>query len=190
MSQKNFASYGDLEPLFTEIGEKLEGKQSKEFVGTQAEWDALSTAEKKKYVIANITDDDDLSTTYTPDYGLSSFASLTRINDDGEEEDLDRPFEVKRCGQMLSVGGSFRLTRDFSSGTNYIYPVYKIDEGNIHRLVGGSVPLRGYISGGEDIRPWFYWDEESDTIGIGISPNEHLVEDAIIFIGGAAMIDY
>lgn len=55
MSQKNFMSYGDAETIFTELGSKL----IPQFVGTQADWNLLSTAEKKKYKQAIFTDDYD-----------------------------------------------------------------------------------------------------------------------------------
>ena len=39
------------------IAEALDDKQDLEFIGTMAEWDALATAQKKEYKIANITND-------------------------------------------------------------------------------------------------------------------------------------
>lgn len=55
MSQKNFMSYGDAETLFTEVGNKINDT----FVGTQAQWNALTTEQKKAYKFADITDDYD-----------------------------------------------------------------------------------------------------------------------------------
>lgn len=55
MSQKNYMSYGDAETIFTELG----GKLVPTFVGTQARWDTLTTAEKTQYKQAIFTDDYD-----------------------------------------------------------------------------------------------------------------------------------
>ena len=40
-----------------DIEDEIDTKQDKEFVGTTAQWNALSTADKNKYVLVNLTDD-------------------------------------------------------------------------------------------------------------------------------------
>lgn len=52
MSDTNFMSYSDAETVVTGIADKY-----KTFKGTQAQWDALSLADKVKYSFADITDD-------------------------------------------------------------------------------------------------------------------------------------
>jgi len=56
MSKKNFVSCGDAETLFAQVGSEF-NKRPTAFVGTKAAWDALSVAEKSKYTIVVITDD-------------------------------------------------------------------------------------------------------------------------------------
>lgn len=50
------------------------------FVGTQAEWNALTDTEKKKYSVANITDDSD----GTPDYYSTTETKTNKIWIDGK----------------------------------------------------------------------------------------------------------
>lgn len=56
MAKKNFVAYGDAETLMTEVQDHL-SLRPKTWKGTQAEWDALTLAEKKSYDRADITDD-------------------------------------------------------------------------------------------------------------------------------------
>lgn len=58
MAKKNFVAYGDAETLITEVQDHL-SLRPKTWEGTQAEWDALTLAEKKSYDRADITDDSD-----------------------------------------------------------------------------------------------------------------------------------
>lgn len=51
----NFVSYENAEDIFQGYADRI--KANTEFVGTQAEWDALSAEDKAKYVLVNITDD-------------------------------------------------------------------------------------------------------------------------------------
>lgn len=160
------------------------------WTGTGQEWEDLSTAEKQQYSVANITDDEMATTvSYAPEYTLGAGISLVQVDEDGNEEDLEKPLEIRRYGQCVYIGGSFRLTQDFSARTGYVYVLSNLDLGNIHKFVGGTVPLRGYVYGGEDVRPWLY-SGPNGSVGLGLSPNENLVEDAIIFVGGVGLIDY
>ena len=118
MSQKNFPSYGDMETLFTEIGEKLGEKQDKEFIGTQAEWDALSSAEKLAYKIVNITDDE--SETSTNKNLLLSAVTITESNTDYE---LNLNAELKDVNKLLiSLATNINMTG--SSLRYYPFIVY------------------------------------------------------------------
>ena len=57
MSLKNYMAYGDAETILTSYANRI--KQSPTtFVGTTAEWNALSTSEKAEYVLVDITDDE------------------------------------------------------------------------------------------------------------------------------------
>ena len=51
----NFVSYENAEDILQGYADRI--KANTEFVGTQAEWDALSAEDKAKYVLVNITDD-------------------------------------------------------------------------------------------------------------------------------------
>lgn len=69
MSLKNYMAYGDAETIFTGYANRI--KQSPTtFIGTQAEWNALSASEKAEYVLVNITDDEaaDSGSLQFPDY--------------------------------------------------------------------------------------------------------------------------
>ena len=56
MSEKNFMAYGDAESIFTGYANRI--KQSPTtFVGTQAQWNALSSSQKAEYELVDITDD-------------------------------------------------------------------------------------------------------------------------------------
>lgn len=56
MSEKNFVAYGDAESILTGYANRI--KQSPTtFVGTQAQWDALSLSQKAEYTLVDITDD-------------------------------------------------------------------------------------------------------------------------------------
>lgn len=57
MSLKNYMAYGDAETILTGYANRI--KQSPTtFVGTTAEWNALSSSEKAQYELVNITDDE------------------------------------------------------------------------------------------------------------------------------------
>lgn len=57
MSEKNFMAYGDAESIFTGYANRI--KQSPTtFVGTRAQWDALSLSQKAEYTLVDITDDE------------------------------------------------------------------------------------------------------------------------------------
>lgn len=57
MSEKNFMAYGDAESVFTGYANRI--KQSPTtFVGTRAQWDALSLSQKAEYTLVDITDDE------------------------------------------------------------------------------------------------------------------------------------
>lgn len=57
MSEKNFMAYGDAESVFTGYANRI--KQSPTtFVGTMAQWDALSLSQKAEYTLVDITDDE------------------------------------------------------------------------------------------------------------------------------------
>ena len=57
MSEKNFVAYGDAESILTGYANRI--KQSPTtFVGTQAQWDALSLSQKAEYTLVDITDDE------------------------------------------------------------------------------------------------------------------------------------
>lgn len=57
MSEKNFVAYGDAESILTGYANRI--KQSPTtFVGTQAQWDALSSSQKAEYELVDITDDE------------------------------------------------------------------------------------------------------------------------------------
>lgn len=60
MSEKKFMSYGDAESIFTEVGEQLSVRPVT-FTGTRDEWDALTSTEKAKYALVNLTDDGETS---------------------------------------------------------------------------------------------------------------------------------
>lgn len=56
MSEKNFVAYGDAESILTGYANRI--KQSPTtFVGTQAQWNALSSSQKAEYELVDITDD-------------------------------------------------------------------------------------------------------------------------------------
>ena len=56
MSEKNFMAYGDAESILTGYANRI--KQSPTtFVGTQAQWNALSSSQKAEYELVDITDD-------------------------------------------------------------------------------------------------------------------------------------
>ncbi len=56
MSEKNFVAYGDAEIILTGYANRI--KQSPiTFVGTQAQWNALSSSQKAEYELVDITDD-------------------------------------------------------------------------------------------------------------------------------------
>lgn len=56
MSEKNFMAYGDAESVLTGYANRI--KQSPTtFVGTQAQWNALSSSQKAEYELVDITDD-------------------------------------------------------------------------------------------------------------------------------------
>lgn len=56
MSEKNFVAYGDAESILTGYASRI--KQSPTtFVGTQAQWNALSSSQKAEYELVDITDD-------------------------------------------------------------------------------------------------------------------------------------
>ena len=57
MSEKNFVAYGDAESILTGYANRI--KQSPTtFVGTQAQWNALSSSQKAEYELVDITDDE------------------------------------------------------------------------------------------------------------------------------------
>lgn len=57
MSEKNFVAYGDAESILTGYANRI--KQSPTtFVGTQAQWNALSSSQKAEYTLVDITDDE------------------------------------------------------------------------------------------------------------------------------------
>lgn len=57
MSEKNFVAYGDAESILTGYANRI--KQSPTtFVGTQAQWNALSLSQKAEYTLVDITDDE------------------------------------------------------------------------------------------------------------------------------------
>lgn len=57
MSEKKFMAYGDAESVFTGYANRI--KQSPTtFVGTMAQWDALSLSQKAEYTLVDITDDE------------------------------------------------------------------------------------------------------------------------------------
>ena len=57
MSEKNFMAYGDAESVLRGYANRI--KQSPTtFVGTQAQWNALSAAQKAEYTLVDITDDE------------------------------------------------------------------------------------------------------------------------------------
>lgn len=74
---RNFMSFGDAETIISEVADKIEHLT---FVGTQAEWDSKSTDEKKKYSVADITDDGD----GTPDYYSTTETKTNKIWIDGK----------------------------------------------------------------------------------------------------------
>ena len=62
MSEKNFVAYGDAESILTGYANRI--KQSPTtFVGTQAQWNALSSSQKAEYELVDITDDE-----FNPNY--------------------------------------------------------------------------------------------------------------------------
>lgn len=56
MSEKNFMAYGDAESIFTGYANRIK-KSPTTFVGTRAQWDALSLSQKAEYTLVDITDD-------------------------------------------------------------------------------------------------------------------------------------
>lgn len=58
MSDKNFMAYGDAEAIFTGYANRIK-KSPTTFIGTTAEWNALSAVEKAVYKLVNLTDDVD-----------------------------------------------------------------------------------------------------------------------------------
>lgn len=76
MSEKNFVAYGDAESILTGYANRI--KQSPTtFVGTQAQWDALSSSQKAEYELVDITDDS-LSPSGHVDW--ESFGELGAVN--------------------------------------------------------------------------------------------------------------
>lgn len=76
MSEKNFVAYGDAESILTGYANRI--KQSPTtFVGTRAQWDALSLSQKAEYTLVDITDDE-----YNPNYLVDweSFGELGAVN--------------------------------------------------------------------------------------------------------------
>lgn len=56
MSEKNFVAYGDAESILTGYANRIKQSPST-FVGTQAQWNALSSSQKAEYELVDITDD-------------------------------------------------------------------------------------------------------------------------------------
>jgi len=76
MSEKNFVAYGDAESILTGYANRI--KQSPTtFVGTQAQWNALSSSQKAEYELVDITDDS-LSPSGHVDW--ESFGELGAVN--------------------------------------------------------------------------------------------------------------
>ena len=58
MSSKNFMANGDAETVFSGYATRIKRSPSA-FIGTRAEWDALTSAQKALYQLVNINDDNE-----------------------------------------------------------------------------------------------------------------------------------
>lgn len=141
MSQKNFMSYGDAETLFTEVGNKINDT----FVGTQAQWNALTTEQKKAYKFADITDDYDdnpvgnLSALTTTDksscvgaineVNTVTTTSITALSLSGITlswlDNSDNSHRAIRVGNMVIVNVGLDIDGTFTGTTGWI-PVYDL----------------------------------------------------------------
>ena len=122
MSAKKFMSYGDAESILTEYASAIKSN----FTGDMDQWNALSTADKKKYKTADITDDGETGkeNTYT-----------TTEQRTGEVWIDGKPIyrKVVNTGALTAGGNQFNhgisnfgtLVRAYGSATNanYQYPV-------------------------------------------------------------------
>lgn len=138
MSQKNFMSYGDAETLFTEVGNKINDT----FVGTQAQWNALTTEQKKAYKFADITDDYDdnpvgnLNALTTTDKS-SCVGAINEVNGkvgnyinimndvtvDANISIRDSKIEAQKIGKMVFVNLMFTTQAQISANTSFIQGV-------------------------------------------------------------------
>lgn len=77
MSEKNFMAYGDAESILTGYANRI--KQSPTtFVGTQAQWNALSSSQKAEYKLVDITDDEFSSNNFV-DWGSYSILGAKNL---------------------------------------------------------------------------------------------------------------
>lgn len=138
MSQKNFMSYGDAETLFTEVGNKINDT----FVGTQAQWNALTTEQKKAYKFADITDDYDdnpvgnLNALTTTDKS-SCVGAINEVNGkvgnyinimndvtvDANISIRYSKIEAQKIGKMVFVNLMFTTQAQISANTSFIQGV-------------------------------------------------------------------
>ena len=78
---KKYLDYDGL----SEIAEFVNSKEPRIFKGTQAQWDALSTAEKKTFGTAGITDDESATETALVKFVTTNTTGITQAADSFED---------------------------------------------------------------------------------------------------------
>ena len=104
MSEKNFVAYGDAESILTGYANRI--KQSPTtFVGTQAQWNALSSSQKAEYELVDITDDEFSPSSFVDweSYGKLGAKNLLE-NEKSTQTISGVTFTVNSDGSVLADG--------------------------------------------------------------------------------------
>ena len=145
MSEKNFMAYGDAESIFTGYANRI--KQSPTtFVGTRAQWDALSLSQKAEYTLVDITDDE-----YNPNYLVDweSYGKLGTKNLNSYPYYNPDSFTSNGVTFLVQSDGSVIANGTATANTFYIFH-QRATKANSLTLPNGKYILSGCPSTGSN----------------------------------------
>lgn len=122
------------------------------FVGTQAEWNALSSFEKAKYEIVQITDDNTFSN--TPQTDVAN-AQVGFTSSDTTDANADSWTQIIPIASGESLGGLFGKVSQMFKNVRYLYKVINsktvIPVGSITAYISDTIPSGWLLCNGQAV---------------------------------------
>lgn len=147
----NFVSYDNAEEILQEYADKIKEKD-RTFHGTQAEWSALTTAEKAKYDFAAFTDDYDPSAITNPNLLDNPWFTINQRGKSSYISSGGQIYTVDRWG-MGSNNVSCDVTNDIitlthADNTNNGDLFQRVETSKFKDIVGKSITASIMLSDG------------------------------------------